>query len=224
MNDDALKEKALRTRFLTLWKDCLNADVNSDPMKIWVELAHHYSAPGRHYHTLNHLDHSIEQMNLALTCIDEPKAMEMAILFHDVICEPDADDNEQRSADLFEQAARNNFNQEFINQVKKLILSTTHNKNPEFNDEKLICDIDLSSFALPWELFLRDSNAIRAEHPSTPDRLFYPAKLRYLNAMLERPALFLTEFFYVRYENHARENIHRYIKQLRGGSHDSPQP
>ena len=74
------------------------------------------------------------------------------------------------------EGAGNKFSPEFISRVKKLIISTTHNTPLQNNDEKLICDIDLSSFALPWEEFLKDSHAVRAEHTSTPDKQFYLMK------------------------------------------------
>ena len=100
-------------------------------------------------------------------------------------------DNEQRSVELFDLAARSHFQQDFVNKVGELILATAHRGAPHNHDERVLCDIDFASFGSPWDEFLSDSQALRIEQAKTPDELFYPAKLKFLKAILERRTIFL---------------------------------
>jgi predicted metal-dependent HD superfamily phosphohydrolase len=65
----------------------------------FIDLERQYSAPGRHYHTLAHLD-------AVLACFDElrhlapnPDVAELALWMHDVVWEPMRDDCEARSVE-----------------------------------------------------------------------------------------------------------------------------
>ena len=203
-----------------IWKECpKQVGKQVSPEIVWDLLIQHYSAKNRHYHNFNHILHCYKEMNLVRDYIDDSHAVLMGIMFHDVICVPLAADNEIRSANLFEKIHQSSFDEGFIQRVKQLILSTTFGYTPIANDEKIIRDIDLSSFALPWELFVKDSLAVRAEHVNEGDRVFYPGKLKFLNSLLERPRIFVSDFFHQRYEARARTNISQYINRLHDLGH-----
>ena len=220
MPHSTLMESELRHRFLSLWKECSkHVDKQVNPEIVWDLLIQHYSSKNRHYHNFNHILHCCKEMDLVEDYIDDPHAVFMAIVFHDVICIPLAADNEIRSANVFETIHRSSFDEGFIQRVKQLILSTTFGYIPIVNDEKIIRDIDLSSFALPWELFVKDCLAVRAEHVNEGDRVFYPGKLKFLNSLLGRPRIFISDFFHQRYEARARTNISQYIQYLHDQGH-----
>ncbi len=204
----------LKARFYALWNRCLLPAMEAIPVHVWQDLIRHYAEPHRRYHTASHLAYCLQQLDLAKSLMEDPEAVEMAIWFHDVVNNPDAHDNEQRSEELFERAAGSYFEQGFVNKVSALILATAHREVPHNLDERFICDIDFSSFGFPWEQFLWDCDAIRAEQAKSPDELFYAAKLKFLKGLLKRPTIFLTEFFHARYESTARDNIQRYIARL----------
>ena len=211
---DATVLEDLKLRFAQLWGRCLlpAAAVSSEP--VWTDLIRHYQGFDRHYHTMRHINHCLARLDLARRYLLSPDTVEMALWFHDVICVAGAQDNEQRSAEYFAQVASGNFETSFTARVSELIISTMHNANPRDYDERFLRDIDLSSFALPWEEFFRDSRAIRAEHAETPDDLYFTAKKKYLTAMLDRPAIYLTEFFHERFEAAARQNIRHTLEKI----------
>lgn len=206
--------KMTRERFIALWNRCLLDGVVAEAVPIYEELAQRYAEPHRRYHTRNHISHCLQQLDLATGLMDCPDAVEMGLWFHDAIYDPRASDNELRSAELFTDIVNDRVAPNFRQTVYDLILITTHPEHPERLDEKFIVDIDLSSFALPWEAFKRDSNAVRQEYSHLPDKEFYPGQLEFLQALLERPIFFFTDFFRSRYENVARQNITRYIEEL----------
>ncbi len=188
-------------------------------MRVWADLSRHYAEPHRHYHTLTHIFRCLRQLDAARSLIEAPDAVEIAVWFHDVVHKPDACDNEQRSVELFDLAASRYFQQDFVNKIGELILATAHRGAPHNHDERVLCDIDFASFGSPWDEFLDDSQALRIEHVKTPDELFYPAKLKFLKAILERRTIFFTDFFRARYETSARKNIQRYIANLEAGAY-----
>jgi predicted metal-dependent HD superfamily phosphohydrolase len=223
MNPDAIsgtmrtgtivRDALLQQRFLDLWQRAALPGTASNPELVWRELAHHYAEPHRHYHTKAHLAHCLEQLDLAGERIRHPDQVEMAIWFHDVIHRPGQTDNERRSAALFCRRAAGVMDADFITEVVELILITTHTERADDPDRQFICDIDLSSFGCPWECFLRNSDAVKAEF-ALPDEEFYPGERAFLGALLARPRIFLTDFFHQRYEQQARDNIVRLLELI----------
>lgn len=207
-------DDALKARFCALWNRCSLPQTGSNSAVVWTALIASYSEPWRHYHTIEHLGQCLQQLDLTSSFMDDPAVVEIALWFHDIIHQPDASDNEEKSAELFKRTAGKRFPTDFVENVSKSILATVHRDPPQGQDARYLCDIDLSSLGSPWEQFLKDSNALRAEHSATADAVFYSEKIGFLNTLLERPAVFLTDFFQARYEQAARENIGRYITQL----------
>lgn len=209
----AVRDILLRERFVALWQRCLKPGADSDPGAVWREVAQRYTEPHRHYHDKGHLAHCLEQLDLAAGEIDEPNLVEMAIWFHDVINLPGVTDNEQQSAALFRQMADGLMGTGAIDRVVELILVTTHQQRPDIPDHQFICDIDLASFGCPWECFINDTDAVKAEFQG-PDEDYYRGKKAFLKSLLERPRIFLSDFFNQRYENQARDNIHRLLSLI----------
>jgi predicted metal-dependent HD superfamily phosphohydrolase len=103
--------------------------------------------------------------------------------------------------------------------VADLILFTTHRTTPADIDHRFICDIDLSSFGSPWDLFMANSVAIEAEFPGPRDE-YVRREIRFLETLLRRPRIFLSDFFHDRCEERARDNIRRFLHLL--GKPDAP--
>lgn len=209
----AVRDILLRQRFIALWRRCLEPGAHSDPAAVWQELAQRYAEPHRHYHDKSHLAHCLEQLDLAAGEIHDPDQVELAIWFHDVVNEPGIADNEQQSAKLFRRVADGLINPDAIDRVVELILVTTHQTQPDIPDHQFICDIDLASFGCPWECFMNDSAAVKAEFPG-PDEDYYRGKKAFLEALLERPRIFISDFFNDRYEEQARENIGKLLNLI----------
>ena len=211
-----VRDTLLRQRFVALWQRCLKPGKHNDPAAVWQEVARRYAEPHRHYHDKGHLAHCLEQLDLAAGEIRQPDQVEMAIWFHDVVNEPGVKDNEEQSAELFRQLASEVMDSDFIAAVVDLILVTTHSRTPDAPDHRFICDIDLASFGCPWECFEKDSVAVKAEFQG-PDEDYYRGKKAFLEALLDRPKIFLTDFFNRRYEGQARDNIGRLLASIDQG-------
>jgi predicted metal-dependent HD superfamily phosphohydrolase len=205
-----------RQRFKSLWERCRADGASGDPVRVFEELVRKYSEPGRYYHTPGHVDHCLRQFDFASSRMDDADAVEMALWFHDVVYEMDAADeeNERRSAELFDELVGSDVAPGFRRTVCDLIMVTTHRRIPKTNDERFIIDIDLSSFGLPWDEFVRDSVAVRGEFPHLSDGEFFPKQKLFMKVLLNREHFCFTAFFRDRHERSARENITRYLDSL----------
>ena len=204
-----------RKRFEALWSRRIGAGAGA----VFDQLDTLYREPHRRYHTAAHIEHCLRQFDFAADRMDESDVVEMALWFHDAIYDVPGKENELRSAELFAARADGRGSEQFRSEVHRLIMATTHRAPPETLDESFIVDIDLSSFGLPWEEFLRDSRAVRAELPHVSDAEFYPRQRKFLESLAARPEFCFTEFFRDRHEARARRNIERLCAQLdaRGG-------
>ena len=123
-------------------------------------------------------------------------------------------ENELRSAELFRNTTKDRIDPGFCQNVYDMILITMHKITPTKNDEKLLVDVDLSSFALPWEEFKKDSQNVREEFSNKSDKDFYSAHMKFMQSLLDRPSFFASDFFRTKSEASARSNVQRLIAEL----------
>ena len=199
-----------KQRFIALWSRSPIEGI--DASAVFKLLEQHYAEPQRYYHNAAHIDHCLAQFDNVAAEISDPEAIELAIWFHDVIYDPKADDNEQKSAELFQTVVGKQRNIAFVSKVVDLIELTFHRLAPLNTDQQYILDIDLSSFGLPWELFSRDSQNIRREHSHLSDEEFARSHLSFLHGLLKRPQFFHSNFFQQHYGDIAIKNITQFVK------------
>ena len=203
-------------RFQQLWQSCLIDGALDDSAAIHQQLIDAYGEPQRHYHTLEHIEHCLQQFELIRDDAQSLAVIELAIWFHDVIFAPGAKDNELQSAEHFATLTRGIFDDSIRDTVYQLIMDTRHDGSPiSDGDSQLMVDIDLSSIGLPWPEFLRDCDNLRREMDFLTDQDYYPRHLAFQNALLARSAIYLSDFFKQRYEARARSNMQDYAESVR---------
>lgn len=198
-----------KDRFCQLWERC--GGTSDAAGAIFVQLAEHYQTPGRYYHTGEHIDHCLTQMDKAIPVLGQSDGVELAIWFHDVIYDPPASDNEQLSADWFAEKAAGVISPELIRQVVDDIMSTIHCDTPTAASAKFVVDVDLSGLGMPEKSFRYDGDNIRKESAHLEDAEFGRRQSAFLQKLLERERIYYTDFFHDLYEAPARENIQHAI-------------
>lgn len=203
-------------RFQTLWRRCLVDGAVDENASVHQQLIDAYNEPQRVYHRLAHIEHCLLMFDAVRLRLENPDAVQLAVWFHDVIYQPGAADNEQRSADQFMAQTAGVFDDVLRDTVYGHIMATLHNSSEiETHDAHYLVDIDLSSFGMAWSDFKRDSDNVREEMNSEPDAVFYPKQAAFQKALLDRPRFFQSEYFYEKYETQARQNLADYYEIIR---------
>ncbi len=208
----------MQQRFISLWERCVPDPMARPAEEVYRELEGHYSHPNRHYHDLRHVQACLRHVDAISDQLIRPDAVEMALWFHDAIYEPGADDNERRSAELFLGCAEGDADSSFLEVVSNLVMMTVHPSEPQSVDEQFTVDIDLASFGLPWEEFIRLGGLVRNEFLHLSDRDFENDQLRFFEKFASQNYFYFTEYFRTRYETTAQANLRRRIAQLRCGN------
>jgi len=211
MTSPVVDEISGLNRFQSLWRRCLVEGAADASAAIHQRLVNGYNEPQRRYHTLAHIDHCLSMFDQCKSLATNPDALEIAIWFHDAIFEPGKSDNEARSKKLYEELSAGVQADEFRALVGRLIMATLHNERSlDDNDAGFMVDIDLSSFGLPWEDFLRDSQHLREESTQLSDADYYRKQGEFRACLLARPRFYQTDFFSQRYEQQAHDNLKKY--------------
>jgi predicted metal-dependent HD superfamily phosphohydrolase len=99
------------------------------------------------YHKRLHIIDCLNEFYQVRHLIKNPDIIECAILFHDIIYDPTAKDNEENSAKFAEQMlTKRGLPKDFITEVVRYILGTKHDKASDTQDGKYLSDIDISIF------------------------------------------------------------------------------
>jgi len=186
--------------------------------EIYDAIVSEYQSSARAYHNLDHVAQCLEKLDTLHSLCQAPRAVELAIWYHDIIYDSGAKDNEEKSgrralSDLPAMGVSGALAEE----VQRLILLTKHDCIPDDMDGRLIVDIDLSILAQPPEVFDRYERAVRTEYSWMPDEEFWHGRRDFLRAMLSRERIFCTERYARDFESAARKNLVRSIRQIEEG-------
>lgn len=188
---------------------------NPPPTGVYQNLVQAYSEPHRRYHTLDHIEHCLIELDAAAGLTDRFDEVEFALWLHDVVYDTTAKDNEERSALwALEILGQMGCAEPILNHVRELILATKHDRAPVSKDERLIMDVDLSILGQPPAMFTRYEDAVRSEFRWLPAPAYAAARSRILRNFLDRPRIYFTSRFEGLYGRQARENLRRAIAAL----------
>lgn len=174
-----------------------------------AELRHRYAEPHRAYHDaahvgllwLRHLMHGGDPGD---------RDMALAILFHDAVYEPLAQDNEAQSAALAAQLVRGD-----TGWVQAAILATADHLAYAGADCRMLrlLDLDLTPLAETPEVFARNTALLRREYAAVAEPAWRAGRGRVLARFLAAKPLFRTRLSAI-YEAPARANLTAAIAAL----------
>ena len=175
-----------------------------------------YTAPGRHYHNLAHIEDCLGALSSinGLSAADHDLLVQ-AIWWHDAVYDATKSDNEERSAELAEQAVSADIREE----VGRLIrLTKSHQVAPGDRLGAILISIDLSILGAEPERYDAYAASIRKEFSHVPEAAYRSGRSEVLKRFISRPVIFPDPGFAARYDQRARENLAREIAALDGGS------
>lgn len=174
-----------------------------------------YRENGLSYHNTDHLRDCLAVFGRVGGLAQDADAVETALWYHDAVYIPRSRDNEKASA---EKAVRElsgiSLPTDWVQRVKRLVLSTRHDQPSETPDERLIRDIDLAVLGRPSAEYQRYAQAIRQEYPDTDEADYNAGRSQVLRAFLDRQRIYETDWFFSRYESAARKNLRSELQRL----------
>lgn len=182
----------------------------------WSEVEAAYSARGRHYHALSHIEDIHVQLEPCRDLLQDADAVLLAIVFHDLIIKVTRSDNEQRSAERMQQLllVEAGFPKALIGRAYGHILATKKHELSNDPDTNFFVDADLSILGSGREQYARYAAQVRKEYRRFPDLLYNPGRRKVLQHFLSSPTIYKTEWFRDRYERSAKENLEWEISNL----------
>jgi predicted metal-dependent HD superfamily phosphohydrolase len=166
------------------------------------------------YHNLTHIHECLTVFDEVHDLAKEPRALELAIWFHDVVYVPGRVDNEELSALVARMACRELGMQSLSDSVEQLILATKHERTSVSGDEALIVDIDLSILGGNRNRYNAYAAQIREEYAFVDDDDYRAGRAEVLEGFLKRGYIYFTPALRQRLEAKARVNLKRELNSL----------
>lgn len=178
--------------------------------KLWQEIKSSYTAPGRHYHNLDHLEYMLNLAEVHKDQIQDIDTLRFAIFYHDIVYVPGSANNEQKSAEL----ARLRLDAlrvptAMVNRCCEQILATRKHEPTKDNDTRYLLDFDLAILGDDLREFEDYTQKIKREFSAIPPLLFAIGRKAFVKKFLSRERIYQTSEFFKEREQKARDNLER---------------
>ena len=186
-----------------------------DSARIFQEIETRYAEPHRTYHTMIHIYQLFMLMENHPSEIKNHTLVELSILFHDIIYNPQQNDNEEKSAALADELVGKYLDASTRHELKLMIESTQlHKPILASSDNKYFLDMDTSILGVSTRIYNQYVKKIREEYRVLSREHFDLGRKDFLINFLKRPRIFYTELYHEQFEDQARENISKEISLL----------
>ena len=183
----------------------------SEPQKIFNKLIAAYSEKQRAYHTLQHLYECLVFLDLIRADLNDAYAVALALWFHDAVYDPQAKDNELKSAELFEQYLAQDLSADDVQKIKRWIIATQKHEATNELDLQFLLDIDLAILAASPERFDEYEQQIQQEYAWVDPDVYSIKRKQVLAHFYQTEPLYQTEYFQQNFELKAKENLNRIL-------------
>lgn len=184
----------------------------SDRVLTWI--TDQYSAPNRYYHNLFHIEQVLREIDTHPLQKSERITLLLVCFFHDVVYNVKSADNEVSSAEKLKKIFDSlEISHPAVEIAANIILETEKHES-EDPLAQLFLDIDLSILGSPEDSYHQYVKQIEQEWQHIPYTLFKEGRKRFIQSMLKRENLFLTDYYRENYEGQARINLKKELTQL----------
>jgi predicted metal-dependent HD superfamily phosphohydrolase len=202
-------------KWLHTWAE-LGVPASARLEELFTDLLSRYTEPHRFYHTRQHLAECFEKWADLREQAERPAEVELAIWFHDAVYDTHSNTNEEISSELaWDTAVELGVDIASVRRIQNLVMSTRHAAIPVDPDARLLVDTDLAILGADSARFMEYEGQIRQEYAWVPVEVFRERRASLLREFLERPYIFATNLFRLRYEQQARENIRRSLEAFK---------
>lgn len=180
--------------------------------RTFEEACKHYAEPGRTYHTLDHIQTTLETVESIGSFARNLNSVKLATWLHDVIYDSKASDNEERSAAYAERLCKE-FSIPDGELIASFIVKTkTHDAGDDL-DAQVLLDADLAILGASEPIYRAYAEKIRQEYAWVPEADYRKGRRTVLQKFLSREKIF---HFLPDLERPARRTIAAEIARLAG--------
>ncbi len=174
-----------------------------------------FDEPRRHYHDARHMAACVSMAAAHRAHAPHPNEVVLALLFHDAIYDPQARDNEARSATLADDALSSLGAGDAIRaRIVRLVMATAGHEAAGDADAELVLACDLAILGADEATFDAFERDIRAEYAFVPDDAYRAGRSRVLLSFLERATLYGVPAIAAEREDRARANLQAALSRL----------
>jgi predicted metal-dependent HD superfamily phosphohydrolase len=187
------------------------------PGPLVAQLASAYGEPHRAYHDARHVDEVLTWFDRVADDVGwhRPAEVYLAIVFHDAIYQPGAQDNEARSAAWARSAALGDVDVDRARVAELIELTARHGHVDRADrDAELFLDSDMAILGAPPAVFDAYDTAIALEYQHVPADAYRAGRRAFLAGLLGKSRIFLTDYFHARLDARARANLSRALAAL----------
>lgn len=167
-----------------------------------------YLAPSRHYHSWRHIGQMLGDLDKHFPQHRENDVLKMAIVYHDVVYDATAKNNEAMSARVAMRELSPYFEQDDLDEIHRLIMLTVDHSTTEADQlGKVIIDLDLARMGSEIDEYFENSLLIRREFGMFTDEQWCFGRRAFINKMLDKEYIFQTDYGRVLWETTARLNL-----------------
>lgn len=186
---------------------------------VYTDLHRRYGEKHRTYHgiklpvlLLDELEVARREMPEWFENVEQDMAIELALWDSYIIYKMQLDDKEGGAERVIEHAHDLGISSIVGARASLLVLATKHTKPPEGLAAEIVTDIDLSLLAAPWEVYVQHIQEIREEYDE-PEEEFRARHEAFLRGMLQWSGIYSTDYFFMKYEHVAQENLKRSLRE-----------
>ena len=130
-----------------------------------------YSEPHRYYHNTTHLQNLFKNLELIIKDSTDESILIYSIFFHDLIYNPQSKTNEENSAALWVEFAKEEFLSQYLTDVvyETILATKFHNNQTKYPISDKFLDLDLAILGSSPAEFIAYEDAIRLEYRFVPD-------------------------------------------------------
>ena len=177
-----------------------------------------YSEKHRRYHTLQHIEECLEELDEIEGDEERLALIEIALWFHDAVYQPLANDNEERSFAMAKEFMLEcEATESVIEFVRDMILATKKHRAKDDMDAAIMIGLDLNIFAREPKRYTEYEKQIREEYAAVPLAEYCSKRAAILEEFLARPVIYESETIREVYEEPARFNLETAIARLKSG-------
>lgn len=182
---------------------------------LWLEIFTKYSEAKRQYHTIDHLEAMISNLNEVKENIEDWDTTLFAVFYHDVIYKASSSSNEADSAKLaMERLSTIAYPAHKIAKCANMILATKQHLISEDNDTNFLLDADLAILGTSEEDYQKYKDQIREEYSVYPDFMYNSGRRKTMQQFLNRDTIYKTAYFINKFNQQAKTNIERELLEL----------